>query len=431
VAKPYYTSSDLIASIKRKIAMPLAQVTFTDDDILAFLNEELLLSQVPSVMMYHQEYFVYKVKVPLVTNVSRYPIPDRAIGLRLRDLFWSDAQGNFFEMSRISSEDKAFFQRNIGANTAIHKFYLEGNDVVLTPSVVSTPTGYLNFFIFLRPNQLVKDEYAAIVENFIQQVTVDNASLSVGDSITVYLNMQGVTPVEYTFTAVSGSPGTFEFLIGANSIATATNLANAISAAGISNLTATNGTPSTAVVSIKTNDVTIQIQSSNSSGLNNDPNRFYIEFDKVPSSISVNGLVDFLQTKPGHKTYVYDIPVVSVNGTILGFNRDDLLVDVSSGTGQNEGIISMEVGDYICAANECIIPQIPPDLHNGLAERAAARILASLGDQQGLSVVTNKIGEIESRQGTLLDSRVDGAPQKISSRHGLLRYLKQGPRRRF
>ncbi len=106
---PWYTSDKLIEAVKRKIAFPINQNTFTEDDILAFANEEMFIAQVPAVMQYHEEYFVYRVQVPLVTNISRYSIPDRAIGMKLRDLFWSDASGNYFEMTRISSGDKAFF----------------------------------------------------------------------------------------------------------------------------------------------------------------------------------------------------------------------------------------------------------------------------------------------------------------------------------
>jgi len=47
-------------------------------------------------------------------------------------------------------------------------------------------------------------------------------------------------------------------------------------------------------------------------------------------------------------------------------------------------------------SNQCIIPQIPPELHSGLAERTAARILASLGDMSGLQASNAKIQELES-----------------------------------
>src|SRR5258706_10131324 len=98
MAKPWLTSNELIASVQRKIAFPLSQVTFSRNDILAFANDEMMVSQVPSVLQYHEEYFVHSVNVPLKTGVSRYPIPNRAIGMRLRDVKWADNAGNMFDM---------------------------------------------------------------------------------------------------------------------------------------------------------------------------------------------------------------------------------------------------------------------------------------------------------------------------------------------
>src|SRR5271165_2286157 len=186
MGNPWLTSDDLIASVQRKIALPLSQVTFTNDDILAFANEEMMISQVPSVLLYHQEFFVHQVTIPLVTGVSRYVIPDRAIGMRLRDVKWMDNAGNMFDMTRVAPEDKAFFQLNIGANQAIHKFYVEGNDLVLVPAVVSFPTGNLIVTFFLRPNQLVLNAKSATIVGFNQTVTVTSSLINPGDTFQVY-----------------------------------------------------------------------------------------------------------------------------------------------------------------------------------------------------------------------------------------------------
>src|SRR5271166_3931673 len=186
MGNPWLTSDDLIASVQRKIALPLSQVTFTNDDILAFANEEMMISQVPSVLLYHQEFFVHQVTIPLVTGVSRYVIPDRAIGMRLRDVKWMDNAGNMFDMTRVAPEDKAFFQLNIGANQAIHKFYVEGNELVLVPAVVSSPTGNLILTFFLRPNQLVVNNKSATVVGINQTVTTTASLMNTGDNIQIY-----------------------------------------------------------------------------------------------------------------------------------------------------------------------------------------------------------------------------------------------------
>ena len=169
MGNPWFTSDDLLESVKRKISFPASQNTFQDTDILAFANEELAIAMVPAIMSFHEEYFVTFDVVPIIGGTSRYQIPERAIGMKLRGVFWCDniigpynpdSPGNLFDMTRVSSEDKAFFQANIGANSAIHKYYLEGDEVILTPPVpLQSPIGSRVFFYFLRPKVLAGYEF--------------------------------------------------------------------------------------------------------------------------------------------------------------------------------------------------------------------------------------------------------------------------------
>lgn len=530
---PWMTSQDLIDSVKRKIAFPISQITFTNNDILAFANEEMFISQVPSVLQFHEEYFVTYRILPLQTNLSRYPIPDRATGMKLRDLFWQDVNGNLFSMTRIEEHDKAFFQMNGGSNQAIHKFYVEGNDVVLTPSVVDSPTGSLVFVFYLRPNQLVKNDRAATIVGFNQTLTINNSLIQPLDTLTVQIGVtnlnnpgqvtntlnivstiftavntlggtiSAIVPysanstqvttsaphqlstgqmvaiagsdanpnINGTFTVqvldatnfiiqayiqVSGTTGTFtspnQFLIGATDIATAANLNTAINATGI----IINSQASSSQLLLLFSNIYTLLFTSNPGGFIIPQNSIGIQFNGLPSAytdqetniqsslFTPNALIDFLQTKPGHRTYIYDvsIPTLGISGNSIFFPTNSLLVPTgtvnnviiqnqSTNTNPVQYILAdLKVGDYICLANEAIIPQIPPDLHNGLAERTSARILAAIGDQPGLQASMQKIAEIESRQGNLLNNRSEGNPQKVVNRNSLLRYGKMGTFRR-
>jgi len=441
--KPWLTSDQLIAAVKRKISFPTSSDTFTDEDILAFANEEMMISQVPSVLQFHEEFFVASVMYPLRQDTNRYPVPKRAIGMKLRDVFWTDAQGNLFEMTRIQADDRAFFQRSVGANNTINKFYLEGNDIVLTPSPTNSPSGMLVIYYFLRPNQLVTDDRAGIIESFGQSVTVDNNTLVPGTTLTIQFVDQNIysqpttpvanmgssphTPNEFQdiqiysnrptvsttiLTAVSGSPSDNEFQIGATSLLTASNLASAITTA-LSDLTASSGNPASETVTITYFNINAKFTATGAGLTVN--NTTVITCDTIPSHI-VNGTkIDFIQTDAGHQTLALDvqIPANAISGNSITLSSTVISPNLT-------------VGDYLCAAQECIIPQIPSDLHNGLAERTSARILAAIGDQQGLQAAQGKISEIEQRQGTLLDQRVEGAPLKVTGRHGTLRYLKMG-----
>ena len=404
--RPWYTSAELIAAVQRKIAIPLNQRTFSENDILAFANEELMISQVPDIMMYHEEYFVYSEDVPLVANQERYPIPERAMGMKLRDIYYVDTNGNIFEMTRINPDDKAYWQRESSVVNLMQKYYLENNDVVLAPFNISQPTGSLRFTYFMRPNQLVLNDRAAISEAFVKNVTVNNASLVAGDTLTIG---------DLVFTAVAGAPSALEFQIGASSVLSAANLVTAINTDG--KYSASNG--SSAVVAIEYDALDLEFESSNSAGMS------------VASSIAIRfttdladhyepGLkIDFLQTKPGHKLLAKDVQLNtgSVSTDSILFDADQIPED-------------FEIGDYICEQYECIIPQIPPDLHNGLAERVGSRILAAQGDLQGLQISVAKLGDIKRAEGTLTDNRVDGSTPKVNQRKSLLSWGRMGARRR-
>ena len=664
-AKPYFTTDDLIASIKRRISFPLSQNTFQYSDLVAFLNEEMQLSAVPSVKQEHEEYFVYKVTVPLINGVSRYEIPNRAIGMALRDVKYSDSSGNFYDMTRIAPDDKAFFQQSNGSNQTISKYYLEGNELVLTPLVQAGASGKLNFFIYLRPNSLVKNDRAAIIESFQKDIVISsNANMEVGDRIYIYTgNSTSPTPEQYIFTAVNSNPQTI-FSIGSDGIIT-TNYAHGLSVGnslditfsginglkqsingstltatslsantlkienqslsavspvytftvtaanaskgavyenngntfivsstisgsttlittGINNplvsgtLTKTSGTGdatitfssyslltydgyiftvaaanatagdiyendnnetfevlttisgSTTLVTSGTissvssgtltklsgsGDATIAFSANTSTiltggsysvfnqfeigatanntasnlhdaieganiknttlslsgnavtvlytdisttftyvkpditisgdGVSIDSENLYIKFDQLPtsytdpetmksSSLYTNGaLVDFLQTNPGHRTYTYDIPITPINANVASFPVSNLQTYLNNSSGGTLAFYNIKVGDYICLANECIIPQIPPELHNALAERAASRVLMAIGDIQGYQVSQAKLAEMNKMQETLIGSRIEGSVPKVFNRYSLLRLGKSRFRRRY
>ena len=450
-AKPYYTTDDLIASIQRRISYPLSQNTFQYSDLVAFLNEELQLSAVPAVKMEHEEYFVFKRVVSLVDGISRYEIPDRAIGMALRDVKYSDPYGNFYDMTRIAPDDKAFFQQSNGSNQTIAKYYLEGNELVLTPQVRSGATGMLNFFIFLRPNSLVRNNRACIIQNYLKEITVNNANLQAGDQFIIYTGVQSPTPVSNIFTAVAGVPSTNEFQIGASSLVTATNLFNVINTASITNIVATNtSVGSTGKVTVSYKDISVNFEAvkgagnTNPEGITFDQDNTYINFDQLPSIyvdpetditsplyVAGTSYVDFLQTNPGHRTYNYDVKLVSAQGTVGAFASVDLKTYAQNSSGGELTFLNIKIGDYICLQNECIIPQIPPELHNALSERAASRVLMAIGDIQGYQVSQAKIAEMNKMQETLIGSRIESSVPKVFNRYSLLRLGKSRFRRRY
>lgn len=389
MAKPHLDSRDLIETVKRNMNFPVSQNTFSDDDILSFANQEMFGVQVPTIMEVHEDYFTFSEDLPLKINRSRYDIPYRAIGLKLNDVYLVDAQGSIRELSLVQNTDRAFFSGINSNSSSTSHYFIEANQICLTPEIGSGANGFLRFVYYLRPNNLVVNERAAICLNFTKNITVSFATMIVGDTFKIG---------DVVFTA-----GT-DFAIGATDTATATNLNVAINTQADYSSTVTAN-----VITVRTSELSTEISTNNAVALNIEAAQG-IEFDQVPANITNSSLIDFLKVKGGHRTYKIDVKlgknVVSQN--IVKFNIADIPED-------------FEPGDYICSQFECIIPQIPSDLHNILAERTVARILESIGDTIGLQAANSKIGQLEARQNTLIDNRVDGSPRKVFNRTSLLR----------
>lgn len=439
--KPFLTTEQLVEAVKLTIGFPLSQNSLTFNNVVTFLNQELQLNAVPTLLIEHEEYLVYKTMVPLVSGISRYAIPDRAIGMAIRDIKYSDTNGNFYDMYRVAPDDKAFFQQSGGSNQSVGKFYLEGNEIVVTPQIMQGVSGNLNIFINLRPNYLVRDDRAAIIENFHKHVVIsDNSSIVEGDTITITSNVQTQSPVIYTFTAVTSGAGDYEFEIGANANATAINLSNAINNADLDGIDAV---VTTNTVGINYSLLSDTFTTTNDTAFTIDNDTIVIKFDNLATSYTdpetdetstlyeAGCLVDFLQTNPGHRTYTYDVELLSIDGNYGTFNASELKKYLGNSSGGVQGFIPVKIGDYICLQNECIIPQIPPELHHALAERAASRVLMSIGDRDGYAITSAKIAEMDKKQETLIGSRVESSVPKVFNRNSLLRSSKGRFRRRY
>lgn len=391
---PFYTSNTLIEAVKRNIAFPIAQVTFSVEDILRFADEEMFLEQVPSILQYHEEYFVFTSEIPLIGSVSRYPIPSRAIGMKLRDLFYRSIGGQLVEMTRINPDDKSFMQTKGNSYPTPIYYYIENNSIVITPQVNEEAIGSLVMSYYLRPNSLVADDRAAVCESFSKTVTVDNTTLVAGNS----LSLDGTTLVAGT-----------DFAIGANSSITASNINSAIGALVNSEF---SSTANSAVLTIFYEQRDSAITSTNSTALAIQ-STITINTTNVPTDIVAGSLVDILQFDGGHSTLKFDVKLQpnSVSLNSLTFPETDLPDD-------------FVIGDYVCARYECIVPQIPTDLHMLLSERTSARILSSLGAKEELKDANEKIDRLEFKQASVMDSRVEGSPMKIVNRSGLLNSAK-------
>ena len=120
--KLYYTTEDLINSVKRRANVPDSQDMISDNEILEFANEEMLLNFIPLVYSKHEDYYLVRQEIPLEANKTRYPIPYRAIASKVREIAIQGSGGELREMVRISIDEVTTTYQNGNSNS--RRYYL-------------------------------------------------------------------------------------------------------------------------------------------------------------------------------------------------------------------------------------------------------------------------------------------------------------------
>jgi hypothetical protein len=174
------TVSELLTSIKSRVMLPESNSTFSDTDLIAFANEEILIGLIPSILQMKDDYLTAKAVTPLTTSRVKYP--ERALGNKLRDVSYSSDGINEYEMTQINSDEK-YSGIGMTSNTGyMRQFYMQGDSIVLYPDTNSTIGGFLYFYYYMRPNSLVKDSAVAIITN-VNRIT---GEITVGNLPTTY-----------------------------------------------------------------------------------------------------------------------------------------------------------------------------------------------------------------------------------------------------
>lgn len=299
------TSNKLIKSIKRRAMIPTDQSTFEDSDFLEMLNEEIQYFGVQHLLSTYEEYLVTYLDFPLEVDKTEYEIPSRAVGNKLRGLFFVDSSNNLFDLSRIELKDLPSYTNNNFVNGFSSVFYIQGNKIVLVDEVPFTE-GSLRMYFYLKPNNLVEEKRAATISE-IDRTTGEITLKNIPDGFS------NLPPMDF-----------------------------------------------------------VQV---------NSPNRVLL-FDRTPTSINTSA-------------------------KILTFDVDDIPSE-------------LVVGDYVNFACECIVPQLPSELHPVLSQRVAVAALEALGDIEGKNSAEVRLAAMEQSTLRIIDNRVETAVEKVRNRNSPL-----------
>lgn len=199
----FYTTNTLIDSIKLRGMIPSSQSTITSDNFITFINEEMYLGVLPHILMFHEDNLTRSEEVDLVSGTTKYAIPHRAIGNKVKDIYIKDSNNNLKELTRISNGDLADWNSDV--ETYPGAFYLEGDSIILLHNPSSGER--LKFIYHMRPNKLVQENRAARITNISGgNITVDDvpSSFSVTESYDIIKKTSpfNCTSVDITPTAL-------------------------------------------------------------------------------------------------------------------------------------------------------------------------------------------------------------------------------------
>ena len=163
--KYYKNSDEILRSVKRRVVVPESQNLFTDQDLLDFATEEIDSHIVPLINIQQENYFLTFETVEIVPGQTRYTIPYRATGNKLKDLAFipSNETPRVKEMSEIDVGDLPAFDRSY-SNSEPYIYYVSSNEICLVPET-NNFTGFLRFGFYLRTNALVPMEEVGTITN--------------------------------------------------------------------------------------------------------------------------------------------------------------------------------------------------------------------------------------------------------------------------
>lgn len=156
------TCDEFLEAVKTLITVPSNQSLLDDDQILTFADFENRNTVTPLMESLNQDFFLTpSQRYPLVPNQSRYPIPARAVGRKLRDLALTDSAGGYWSFPLVGLSRGHM----INFGEIPYGFRYEGDRIVVLPAPTTTNDFGITFYFSATPGKFVKTAAAAVVDS--------------------------------------------------------------------------------------------------------------------------------------------------------------------------------------------------------------------------------------------------------------------------
>ena len=197
-----YTSTELLADIKRKAFVPISQITFSDTDLLSMADEEIQTALVPFIMKAREEYLVTFIDYPIDGTSRTFEMPPRSIAAKLRQVSVlinptnDQNQPNERRLPEINAED-AVYNNNYNNFLSLQTFFLRENNVILSPGAASYAGQILRLYYFKRPSKLIQTSQCAQVTAISGQTAIVNlvpTNFGTGGTLTITADLVKASP---------------------------------------------------------------------------------------------------------------------------------------------------------------------------------------------------------------------------------------------
>lgn len=212
-----YNAATILDTVRGLAGLNNIQAQGNDDaTLLRYVNESIRSKVAPFLLRVREEYLTATSRQALSSSVSKYRIPERAIGNRLRDLIYVDSNSNRNHVLMIERRELPEYNTTASSGS-ISGAYIDGNYVQIVPTSGSY-SGSLEFTYYMRPSVLVAStEFGTIssVNTTTKQVTLSAtppATFVNGAKIDIHSKSSGGEILQLDLTqngSVSGNVVTF------------------------------------------------------------------------------------------------------------------------------------------------------------------------------------------------------------------------------
>ena len=150
-----FTTTGLLAEIRRRARIPDTDPDFTDINLLREADSQTLEVFAPMIQSARADFYMRSEDLPIVTGQVRYPLPSRSVGSRVRQVLWVDGSGTEWELYPHVATDQVQWSGTIGAPEA---YAIRDDEILLFPAP-NANTGVLRVFYEYRPARLVASGY--------------------------------------------------------------------------------------------------------------------------------------------------------------------------------------------------------------------------------------------------------------------------------